>query len=104
MALPPFELGAVQLTVAWALPAVALALVGAPGAVAPPAALNTAATMNQGVEVGKVKPACCWPAALLTMSSNPWLPEVDWARLVKVTPWLEPGVSVPALLVVVSPP
>ncbi len=29
--LPPVELGAVQLTVAWALPAVAVALGGAPG-------------------------------------------------------------------------
>jgi len=31
---PPFEAGAVQLTVAWALPHVAVTLVGAPGTVA----------------------------------------------------------------------
>jgi len=31
MVLPPFDAGAFQLTVAWALPAVAVTLVGAPG-------------------------------------------------------------------------
>src|SRR5216110_217870 len=101
MALPPLEAGAVQLTVAWALPAVALALVGAPGTVA---GLNTPATMYQGVEVGNVNPACCWPAALFRMSSKPSAPEADWARLMKVTPWLEPGVNVPGPVLVVSPP
>src|ERR1700719_3843848 len=104
MALPPLELGAVQLTVAWALPAVALALVGAPGTVAPPAALNTPATMNQGTEVGNEKLERCWPATLLTMSSSPCVPEDVCARLVKVTPWLEPGVSVPAPVVAAIPP
>ena len=34
MALPPFDAGAVQDTVAWALPAVAVTAVGAPGTVA----------------------------------------------------------------------
>jgi hypothetical protein len=34
IALPPFEAGAVKLTVAWALPAVAVPIVGAPGTVA----------------------------------------------------------------------
>jgi hypothetical protein len=34
IALPPFELGAVKLTVAWALPATAVTPVGAPGTVA----------------------------------------------------------------------
>jgi hypothetical protein len=32
---PPFEEGAVQLTLAWALPAVAVTAVGAPGTVGP---------------------------------------------------------------------
>ena len=31
---PPFEVGAVQVTVAWPLPAVAVTLVGAPGGAA----------------------------------------------------------------------
>src|SRR5260370_42027373 len=34
MAAPPLEAGAVQLTVAWALPAVVVTFVGAPGVVA----------------------------------------------------------------------
>jgi hypothetical protein len=34
MALPPFDAGAVKLTVAWALPAVADTAVGAPGTLA----------------------------------------------------------------------
>jgi hypothetical protein len=34
MALPPFDAGAVKLTVAWALPGVAVPIVGAPGAAA----------------------------------------------------------------------
>ncbi len=34
IAAPPFEAGAVQVTVAWALPAVAVPIVGAPGTVA----------------------------------------------------------------------
>jgi hypothetical protein len=34
MAAPPLDAGAVQLTVAWALPALALTLVGAPGGAA----------------------------------------------------------------------
>ena len=34
MVLPPFEPGAVKVTVAWAFPAVAVPIVGAPGTVA----------------------------------------------------------------------
>ena len=34
MALPPFDAGAVKLTVAWVLPATAVTVVGAPGTVA----------------------------------------------------------------------
>jgi hypothetical protein len=34
MELPPFDVGAVKLIVAWALPAVAVPIVGAPGAAA----------------------------------------------------------------------
>ena len=51
MALPPLEAGAVQLTVAWALPAVAVAPVGAPGAVAAGAA---GVTPLEGAEAGLV--------------------------------------------------
>ena len=54
MALPPLEAGAVQLTVAWALPAVAVAPVGAPGAVAAGAA---GVTPLEGAEAGLVPAA-----------------------------------------------
>jgi hypothetical protein len=42
IALPPFEAGAVKLTVAWALPATAVTPVGAPGTVAGVTLLDTA--------------------------------------------------------------
>src|SRR6266849_3291689 len=68
------------------------------------AGFNKAQTMNQGTEFVKVKPACCWPAALVTMSSSPCVPEVDWTRLTNVAPRLVPGISVPALLVATIAP
>ena len=48
IALPPLEAGAVQLTVAWALPPVAVTAVGAPGAVAPGA---PGVTVLEGAEL-----------------------------------------------------
>ena len=45
IALPPFEAGAVKLTVACALPAVAVAAVGAPGTVA-------GVTLLEGADAG----------------------------------------------------
>ena len=47
MALPPLEAGAVKLTVAWPLPAVAVTTVGAPGVVA-------GVTLLDGLEAGPV--------------------------------------------------
>jgi len=47
MGLPPFEAGGVKLTVAWALPAVAVPIVGAPGTVA-------GVTLLEGLEAGPV--------------------------------------------------
>jgi hypothetical protein len=45
MGLPPFEAGGEKLTVAWALPAVAVPIVGAPGTVA-------GVTLFEGFEAG----------------------------------------------------
>jgi hypothetical protein len=53
MTLPPFEAGAVKLSVAWALSAVAVALVGAPGTVAG-VTLFTGVTELDGPEAGPV--------------------------------------------------
>ena len=55
--LPPFEAGAVKLTVAWALPAVAETPVGAPGTVA-------GVTLFEGDEAGPV------PMALVAVTVN----------------------------------
>ena len=45
MALPPFDAGAVKLTIAWALPAVAVTPVGAPGG-------PTGVTLFEGLDAG----------------------------------------------------
>jgi hypothetical protein len=60
--------------------------------------------MNHGTDDANVKPACCGPAALLTMSSSACVPELDWARSTKPTLWLLPEVSAPGLLVATRPP
>jgi hypothetical protein len=55
--LPPFEAGAVKLTVAWALPATAVTPVGAPGTVA-------GVTLFDGLDAGPV------PTALVAFTVN----------------------------------
>ena len=57
IALPPLEAGAVKDTVAWALPAVAVPIVGAPGVVA-------GVTMLEAAEAGLV------PKALVAFTVN----------------------------------
>jgi hypothetical protein len=57
IALPPFELGTVKLTVAWALPATAVTTVGAPGTVA-------GVTLLDALDAGPV------PIALVAVTVN----------------------------------
>ena len=57
MGLPPFEAGGVKLTVACALPAVAVTFVGAPGTV-------TGVTWLEGADAGPV------PIALVAVTVN----------------------------------
>jgi hypothetical protein len=57
MGLPPFDAGGEKLTVAWALPAVAVTLVGAPGTA-------TGVTLFEGLEAGPV------PMALVAVTVN----------------------------------
>jgi hypothetical protein len=57
IALPPFEAGGVKLTVAWALPAVAVPIVGAPGTVA-------GVTLLEAADAGPV------PIALVAFTVN----------------------------------
>src|SRR5215831_16053642 len=83
MLLPPLVAGAVQLTVAWAFPAVAVTAVGAPGTVAGVTALDAA-------EAGPV------PAALVAVTVNVYA--VPLVRPVTV------AVVVLPLVLAVSPP
>src|SRR5918912_1152678 len=100
IALPPFEAGAVQDTLAAALPAVATTPVGAPGAVAAP----TGVTAFDGVDAGPV------PAALEALTVKKYVVPfvnpvtvalVAGAATVAVSP---PGLDVTVYEVTMLPP
>jgi hypothetical protein len=84
---PPFEPGALKVTVAWAFPGVAVTAVGAPGMVAPLGGADGVAAFD-GAEAGPV------PTAFVAVTVNVYL-----------TPFVKPvtvnGLAAP---VAVSPP
>ena len=80
MALPPFEAGAVKLTVAWVLPGVAVTAVGAPGSM-------PGVTLLDAPEAGPV------PAALVAVTVNVYV--VPLARFCTIIVVPVPGVVCP---------
>ena len=65
---------------------------------------NVATPLYQSVAVLRVDRASWVPAAPLSTYSRSAVPVLVWVPMVKVWPWVEPGVTVPGLPPVTMPP